>query len=103
MTGSRISSDGLDSRRRRILYRAWHRGIREMDLIIGQFCDLELAGLTEHELDELEAIMDEQDQDLISWIRGDAIVPAGRLTPLFSRIAATRPDFTTPNAAGDLA
>ena len=38
MTGSR-SSDGLDARRRKLLFRAWHRGMREMDLIMGRFAD----------------------------------------------------------------
>ena len=37
MTGSRRSSADLDPRRRKILFRAWHRGIREMDLLMGQF------------------------------------------------------------------
>jgi antitoxin CptB len=39
MTGTIRSSDGLDVRRRRILFRAWHRGMREMDLIMGRFAD----------------------------------------------------------------
>ena len=39
MTGSTRSSDGLDTRRRRLLFRAWHRGIKEMDLIMGRFSD----------------------------------------------------------------
>ena len=39
MTGTTRSSDGLDERRRRVLYRAWHRGMREADLITGRFAD----------------------------------------------------------------
>lgn len=57
MTGISRTSADLDPRRRRILFRAWHRGIREMDLILGQFAEAELATLSEAELDELEAIM----------------------------------------------
>ena len=39
MTGTQRSSADLDVRRRKILFRSWHRGIREMDLIMGQFAD----------------------------------------------------------------
>ena len=44
MTGSQKSSEGLDPRRRRLLFRAWHRGSREMDLIMGPFADAWLGG-----------------------------------------------------------
>ena len=40
MTGSSRSSDGLDPRRRRLLFRSWHRGTREADLIMGRFADV---------------------------------------------------------------
>ena len=39
MTGTEISSVGLDERRKRLLFRSWHRGIREMDLVLGRFAD----------------------------------------------------------------
>ena len=56
MTGTRISSEGLDERRRRLLFRSWHRGIREMDLVLGRFADAHIASLSEAELDEYEAL-----------------------------------------------
>lgn len=93
MTGTTRSSAELDPRRRRILFRAWHRGIREMDLVLGQFADAEIATLSETDLDELEILMDEQDNDLIKWITGEKPVPDRFLTPLFARIIAIRPDF----------
>jgi antitoxin CptB len=43
MTGTTRSSADLDPRRRRILVRAWRRGIREMDLVIGGFADAEIG------------------------------------------------------------
>ncbi len=46
MTGSTRSSDGLDDRRKRLLFRCWHRGTREMDLILGRFADAEIAELS---------------------------------------------------------
>src|SRR5258705_165842 len=47
MTGSTRSSSGLDDRRKRLLFRCWHRGTRERDLILGRFADAELAGALE--------------------------------------------------------
>ena len=51
-----MSSEGLDARRRRLLFRCWHRGIREMDLVLGRFADGQLATLSEAELGEFEAL-----------------------------------------------
>ncbi len=93
MTGSNRSSAELDPRRKRILFRCWHRGIREMDLILGQFADQELAGLDDSELDALELIMIEEDNDLVKWITGEQPVPERHQTPMFERVAAMRPDF----------
>ena len=93
MTGISRTSADLDPRRRRILYRCWHRGIREMDLVFGQFAEAEIAGLPDGELDELETIMAEEDNDLVKWITGEKPVPEQYRTPLFERIASYRPDF----------
>lgn len=93
MTGLTLSSADLDPRRRRILFRCWHRGIREMDLVFGQFAEQELPVLTEIELDEFERIMGEEDNDLARWILGTQPVPEHLRTPLFARIAAYKPDF----------
>ena len=93
MTGISRTSADLDPRRRRILYRCWHRGIREMDLVFGQFAEAEIAGLPDEALDELEAIMAEEDNDLVKWITGEKPVPEQFRTPMFARIASYRPDF----------
>lgn len=93
MTGLVRSSADLTPRRRRILYRCWHRGIREMDLVFGQFAEQEIGTLSDTDLDEFEAIMDEDDHDLHSWVTGAKPTPAHRQTPLFDRIASYRPDF----------
>jgi antitoxin CptB len=93
MTGLVRSSADLDPRRRRILYRCWHRGIREMDLVLGQFAEDQIADLSDTELDELEVIMAEQDLDLVKMVTGAMPVPDRFQTPLFERIASYRPDF----------
>lgn len=96
MTGLNRTSADLDPRRRRILFRTWHRGIREMDLVFGQFTEAEIALLDDRGLDELETIMAEEDNDLVKWITGEKPVPERFQTPLFARIAAYRPDFDPP-------
>lgn len=93
MTGLTRSSADLDERRRRILYRCWHRGIREMDLMLGQFAEREIAHFSDEELDALEHVMREEDQDLISWINGSKPIPEHMQTPMFMRICETRPEF----------
>jgi antitoxin CptB len=80
------SGEQLDLRRRRLHYRAWHRGMREMDLVFGRFADAELASLTPPELDELEALMEAPDPDLFAWVLGQSPVPSERDTALFRRI-----------------
>ena len=86
MTGSTRSSDGLDTRRRRLLFRAWHRGIKEMDLIMGRFSDAHVADLADTELDDFERLMELRDQEILSWIDGTAQVPAAYDTPLFRKL-----------------
>lgn len=72
------NSAGEDTamRRRRMRYRAWHRGTREMDLILGPYADAYIEGLPEAELDRLEKLMNEEDTDLLKWIMGQEPVPA---------------------------
>lgn len=93
MTGTTRSSADLDPRRRRILVRAWRRGIREMDLVIGGFADAEIADLDEAELDQLETLMAEEDADLLRWVTGEVETPEQFRTALFERMRAYVPDF----------
>lgn len=88
MSGTTVSSARLDERRRRLLFRAWHRGMREMDLIMGRFADAELAGLDEADLAEFEELIEVPDRDLLSWITGEAAVPEAYATPLYARLKA---------------
>ncbi|MBP0651503.1 succinate dehydrogenase assembly factor 2, partial [Mycobacterium tuberculosis] len=81
-----LSSGSLDVRRKRMLLRARHRGMKEMDLILGGFADAHLANFDDAELDVFERLLDESDHDILAWIVGDAPVPARADTPLFQRI-----------------
>jgi len=86
MSGTIRSSEGLDERRRRLLFRAWHRGMREVDLITGRFADAHLATLSEAEVGEFERLMEVPEPDLLNWVLGAAETPEDYDTALFRRL-----------------
>jgi antitoxin CptB len=86
MTGSTRSSDGLDDRRKRLLFRCWHRGTREMDLILGRFADATIADLTDAELGELEQLIEVPDPDLYAALSSDVLLAPEYRTGLFDRV-----------------
>lgn len=92
MTGSTRSSEGLDARRKRLLFRCWHRGTKEMDLILGRFADSELAGLSDSELTALEALIEVPDPDLYAALSGATPPGPDVAGPLFDRIKSFRVD-----------
>jgi antitoxin CptB len=87
MPGSMLSSAALDERRRRILFRAWRRGMREMDLVMGRFADAHLLAMSEVELDEFERMLDVPDPLALAWITGEAATPPEFDTPLLARLS----------------
>ncbi len=86
MTGMGRSSEGLDPRRRKLLFRAWHRGIREMDLILGRFADQELATLSDADLDDFEILLEAPDPALYAWISGEEPTPPEFESALLRRL-----------------
>ena len=91
MTGMTRSSGDLDDRRKRLLFRCWHRGTREMDLILGRFAETAIASLTDDELAELERLIEVPDPDLYAALSGDIAMGSRYSGPLFDRIKAFRP------------
>jgi antitoxin CptB len=90
MTGSTRSSGGLDDRRKRLLFRCWHRGTREMDLILGRFADAEIATLGDDELAQLEHLIEVPDPDLYSALTGNVPLAGEYISRLFERIKSFR-------------
>jgi antitoxin CptB len=88
MSSSSLSSAGLDPRRRRILFRAKRRGVREMDIALGHFADIYLAGLSEADLSEFERWLDTPDPEILTWVTGEAPIPNPFDTPLFAKLRA---------------
>jgi antitoxin CptB len=91
MTGSTRSSGGLDDRRKRLLFRCWHRGTREMDLILGRFADAKITGLTDDELGQLEQLIEVPDPDLYAALTGNEPLAPEYASGLFERIRSFRP------------
>jgi len=90
MTGSTRSSEGLDDRRKRLLFRCWHRGTREMDLILGRFADSAISDLGDGDLAELERLLEVPDPDLYAALTGEKPLGPEYASPLFDRIKAFR-------------
>jgi antitoxin CptB len=68
-------SAASERRRKRLHFRSWHRGTRELDLLLGPFADRHLAGLTDDELAEYEVLLTMPDPDVYDWILGQAEPP----------------------------
>jgi antitoxin CptB len=79
-----------EARRRRLLFRATHRGMFENDLMIGGFVRAHILSLTEADIDALEAVMAMPDTDLADWLTGRVPIPAEEETPMLRRMR----DFT---------
>lgn len=69
-------SEDLEQRRKRLAFRAWHRGMKELDLLIGGFADRHLAGFSAEQLDRFEALLDVPEPLMYGWLVGGEAPPA---------------------------
>ena len=74
------------NRRKRLLYRAMHRGFKEADIVIGGFAEQHIFSMSADELDEFEAIIAFPDKELYEWLVGRAEPPANLSGPVFERM-----------------
>ena len=79
-------SDTDEIRRRRVLFRAQHRGTKETDLMVGGFVARNIAGFSESELTQIEAVMELLDVDLAEWLSGQRPVPPEFESPMLRRM-----------------
>jgi antitoxin CptB len=75
-----------EARLKRMAMRSWRRGTKEMDLVLGPFAEAHLAGMDAETLDAYDALLNENDQDLLPWVLGQAQPPT-HLAPLLARIS----------------
>lgn len=83
-------ADDIEVRRKRLRFRAWHRGTREADLLIGSFADAHTNGFDEGQLDRFEALLELSDPDLYNWMTGRETVPAEHDTDVMRLLQAFR-------------
>jgi len=86
----------LDIRRKRLLFRSWHRGTREADLLLGSFAEKYLADFDEPQLDEFEAMLDCADAELFDWLTGRTEPPPERENGVTRLLLAFRYDPRAP-------
>ena len=79
-------TDADDIRRKRVLYRAQHRGFKEADLVLGGYAAANLAGMSGAELDAFEALLAHPDHDLFAWIKGETPAPAEVQGPVLDAV-----------------
>lgn len=79
-----------DKRIQRLKFRSWHRGTREIDLLLGSFADAHLDAFSAAELDQYEALLSESDPDLYNWITGTEAWPAAHDNEVTRRLRAHR-------------
>jgi len=80
------SSEGLDERRKKLLFRAWRRGVRETDLIVGRFADAHIEALDEPSLDDFELLIEVPNSDLYAWVCGEVDIPANYDTAVLRQL-----------------
>lgn len=85
MTDNQETTD-LDKKRKKLIFRSWHRGTKEMDLIMGSFADQNLQDFTILELQQYERILQFSDPDLYDWISGKKEPPANLTDDVFKKL-----------------
>lgn len=77
-----------DARRRRCLFRASHRGTREMDMVMGSFAEAHLTNMSDDDLNDFEKLIDVPDRELFSWVSGSETIPSNFNTPILQQMIA---------------
>ena len=76
----------MDERRRKLKFRAWRRGFREMDLLMGSFADAHVAELSDEDLSEFERLLATPDWEVFAWLVGQKPVPDNFKSDLLDRL-----------------
>ncbi len=79
-----------ENRRKKLKFRAWRRGFREMDLLIGSFAEATLESLDTAGLDEFERLLGVQDWEVYAWLIGQEPVPPQHAGPVLDQLIAFR-------------
>lgn len=84
------TAQSLENWRKKLVFRSWHRGTREMDLLIGSFADAHVAGFGAAELELFDQILRINDPDLYNWVSGRENPPANLENPVLTLLLQHR-------------
>ena len=87
-----VPNNSLEARKKKAIWRAGHRGIREMDLLMGDFAQKHVPEMDESELQSFEALIEVNDLDLYNWLLGMEETPEDYQTGIFARLKQHVPD-----------
>lgn len=76
----------MDGRLKRLQHKCKYMGVRENDVIFARFAERYLEELSDAELDQLEALLAENDWDIFTWVTGKTDVPAPHDTPVMAKL-----------------
>ena len=68
-------SKNIEDKRKRLIFRSWHRGTQEIDLILGRFAEVQLPDFNEAQLDLYDKFLQNNDPDIFNWISGKELIP----------------------------
>lgn len=89
----------MNERLKKLVFRANHRGLKELDVILGQFAQAHLTELTPEEVGQFERILETPDPQVYAWLMGTEDVPADQDSPVLAKLKAfslTPIDYTKP-------
>ena len=81
-----MTLEDIENRRKRLIFRSWHRGTREMDLIMGTFAEKHVPAMEMAELDLYEELLHTPDPDVYDWVSGQKTVPANVMNPVIEKL-----------------
>lgn len=69
--------DNISIMRKKLVFRSWHRGTREMDLLLGRFAEAHVAQMTAEDLAAYDRFLANSDPDIYNWVsRAEPVPPA---------------------------
>lgn len=80
----------MDAHRKKLTFRAWRRGFREMDLLLGAFADAHMAEMNDQEVVEFERLLATPDWEVYAWIIGQKPIPDNHQSSVLDRLIAFR-------------
>lgn len=78
----------IEKKRKRLIFRSWHRGTKEMDLLMGTFADRNVHDMGADEIEQYDEMLNCSDPDLYNWISGRETPPANQMSAVLEKFLA---------------